>query len=64
MGAFLDKQFNRSLSEEESVAIMQDFPKSNSDVLVVLRQCLTCNLVGAQANCTGKAEPEVESPCN
>ena len=31
---------------------------------LVLRQCLTCNLVGVQANCTGKAEPEVESPCN
>ena len=37
MGAFLDKQFNRSLSEEEREAIMQDFPKSNSDVLVTPR---------------------------
>ena len=34
MAAFLDKHFNRSLSEEKREAIMQDFPKSNCDVLV------------------------------
>ena len=37
MVAFLDKHFNRSLSEEESEAIMQDFPKPNCDVLVTPR---------------------------
>ena len=137
MAAFLDKHFNRSLSEEEREAIMQDLPKPNCDVLVTpridkevkeqlkgkgkdatggqrkpytksrsnfwmsvalwmsvaplwadlvrkeaslsaedactpdrpaclgaLRQCLTCNLFGAQANCMGKTEPEVENPRN
>ena len=132
MAAFLDKHFNRSLSEEEREAIMQDFPKPNCDVLVTppidkevkeqlkgkgkdahwgaekpiqnpgatsgcqwpsdmpvgrpdekrslpfcrrctldspaclgaLRQCLTCNLIGAQANCMGKTESEVENPRN
>ena len=37
MAAFLDKHFNRSLSEEEREAIMQDFPKPNCDVLVTPR---------------------------
>ena len=37
MSAFLDKHFNRSLSEEEREAIMQDFPKPNCDVLVTPR---------------------------
>ena len=31
--SFLDKHFNRSLSEDEKSAIMKDFPKPNSKVL-------------------------------
>ena len=34
MAAFLDKHFNRFLTDEEREAIMQDFPEPNCDVLV------------------------------